>query len=98
MSLCGSKTDTSGMNAAALANSQVAKDALDWYREAYTDQAPLRQQAADKALAVSDAQPPFQAGATKTARVMVALMLARWRKTSGRPWVRRPPPVANRLT
>ena len=56
MSLCGSKTDTSGMNAAALANSQVAKDALDWYREAYTDQAPLRQQAADKALAVSDAQ------------------------------------------
>ena len=56
MSLCGSKTDTSGMNAAALANSQVAKDALDWYREAYADQAPLRQQAADKALAVSDAQ------------------------------------------
>ena len=56
MSLCGSKTDTSGMNAAALANSQVAKDALDWYKQAYTDQAPLRQQAADKALAVSDAQ------------------------------------------
>jgi hypothetical protein len=56
MSLCGSKTDTSGMNSAALANSQVAKDALDWYREAYADQAPLRQQAADKALAVSDAQ------------------------------------------
>ena len=47
MSLCGSKTDTSGMNAAALANSQVAKDALDWYKQAYTDQAPLRQQAAD---------------------------------------------------
>ena len=56
MSLCGSKTDTSGMNAAALANSKVAKDALDWYKQAYTDQAPLRQQAADKALAVSDAQ------------------------------------------
>ena len=56
MSLCGSKTDTSGMNAAALANSQVAKDALDWYKQAFTDQAPLRQQAADKALAVSDAQ------------------------------------------
>ena len=56
MSLCGSKTDTSGMNAAALANSQVAKDALDWYKQAYADQAPLRQQAADKALAVSDAQ------------------------------------------
>ena len=36
MSLCGSKTDTSGMNAAALANSQVAKDALDWYKQAYT--------------------------------------------------------------
>ena len=34
------------MNAAALANSQVAKDALDWYKQAYTDQAPLRQQAA----------------------------------------------------
>ena len=34
MSLCGSKTDTSGMNAAALANSQVVKDALDWYKQA----------------------------------------------------------------
>jgi len=56
MSLCGSKTDTSGMNAAALANAQVAKDALDWYKQAYADQAPLRQQAADTAQTVSDAQ------------------------------------------
>jgi len=56
MSLCGSSPDTSGMNAAALANSQVAKEALDWYKQAYADQAPLRQQATGKALAVSDAQ------------------------------------------
>ena len=54
MSLCGSKTDTSGMNAAALANSEVAKDALDWYKQAYTDQAPLRQQAADTGAEQSD--------------------------------------------
>jgi hypothetical protein len=54
--MCSSAPDTSGVNAAAKANSDTAKEALDWYKSAYNDQAPLRQQAADTAKRVSDAQ------------------------------------------
>lgn len=56
MSICGGAPDTSGINAAAQANAQVAAEALDWYKQAYSDQAPDRQQATDTARKVSDAQ------------------------------------------
>lgn len=48
--------DTSGMNAAAVANAEVAKEALEWYKTQYYDQAPERKAAAARANAVSDAQ------------------------------------------
>lgn len=54
--MCADAPDTSGMNAAAKANADVAKEALDWYKQAYQEQAPLREAAAAKANAVSDAQ------------------------------------------
>lgn len=56
MSLCGDAPDTSGMNAAAKANAELAKEALDWYKQQYAEQAPLRQQAVDTATQVADAQ------------------------------------------
>ena len=56
MSLCGDAPDTSGMNAAAKANADLAKEALDWYKQQYAEQAPLRQQAVDTATQVADAQ------------------------------------------
>lgn len=56
MSICGDTPDTSGMNAAAMANADIAKEALAWYKQQYAEQAPLRQQAADTALNVANAQ------------------------------------------
>jgi hypothetical protein len=56
MSLCGDAPDTSGMNAAAVANAEVAKEALAWYKQAYADQAPLRDEAANIARQVSSQQ------------------------------------------
>ena len=54
--MCADSPDYSGMNKAAEANAEVAKEALDWYKQAYKEQAPLREAAAAKANAVSDAQ------------------------------------------
>lgn len=54
--MCSDAPDYSGMNAAAQANAEVAKEALAWYKQAYQEQAPLREAAAAKANAVSDAQ------------------------------------------
>lgn len=54
--MCADAPDTSGMNRAAEANADVAKQALEWYQSAYKEQAPLREQAAAKANEVSDAQ------------------------------------------
>ncbi len=54
--MCSDSPDYSGMNRAAEANAEVSKEALDWYKQAYQEQAPLREQAAAKANAVSDAQ------------------------------------------
>ncbi|XVJ69962.1 MAG: hypothetical protein HEQ39_10100 [Rhizobacter sp.] len=53
---CSDAPDQSGMNRAAEANAAISKEALDFYRDAYEDQAPQRQQAADRAQEVSDAQ------------------------------------------
>lgn len=54
--MCKDGPDYSGMNKAAEANAEIAKEALAWYKEAYAEQAPLRQAAAERAMAVSDAQ------------------------------------------
>ena len=54
--MCSDSPDYSGMNKAAEANAEIAKEALAWYKQAYQEQAPLREQAAAKANEVSDAQ------------------------------------------
>jgi hypothetical protein len=54
--MCSDAPDTTAMNEAARANSEVAKEALAFYKQAYADQAPLRAQAAETAQKVSDAQ------------------------------------------
>lgn len=53
---CSSAPDTSGLNRAAEANAGVAKDALEWYKQQYTDSAPARAKAAARADEVSGAQ------------------------------------------
>lgn len=53
---CSDSPDYSGMNRAAEANAEVAREALRWYQTAYQEQAPLREAAAAKAMEVSDAQ------------------------------------------
>ena len=52
----GDAPDYSGMNKAAEANAAISKEALDWYKQMYAEQAPMREQAAQRALEVSDAQ------------------------------------------
>jgi hypothetical protein len=56
MSICGDAPDTSGMNAAAVANAEIAKEALAWYKQQYIDQAPMRDKAADLITNVANAQ------------------------------------------
>lgn len=54
--MCSDAPDTGGINRAAEASAALSKEALDWYKQTYANEAPLRQQAADKASAVADAQ------------------------------------------
>lgn len=54
--MCSDSPDTSGMNAAALANAEIAKDALAWYKQVYAENAPAREKAADYAYKVADRQ------------------------------------------
>lgn len=54
--MCCSSPDNSGINAAAQANAAISKEALDWYKQIYGDQAPDRARAAETAQKVSDAQ------------------------------------------
>lgn len=51
---CSDAPDTSGMNRAAEANADVAREALAFYRQAYYEQAPMRERAAATADEVSD--------------------------------------------
>ncbi len=48
--------DYTGMNNAAEANAQISKEALDWYKKVYTDNAPAREKAADYAHQIADQQ------------------------------------------
>jgi hypothetical protein len=54
--MCSDAPDTTAMNEAAKANSDIAKETLAFYKQAYAEQAPLREQAAATALKVSNAQ------------------------------------------
>lgn len=66
--MCADAPDTSGMNAAAQANAAIAKEALDFYKQAYADQAPARQAAQDQADRVSNAQVAAMDFATQQAK------------------------------
>jgi hypothetical protein len=54
--MCTDAPDMSGVNAAASANADIARETLDFYRQAYAQQAPVRQAAMDKAAQVADVQ------------------------------------------
>ncbi len=56
MGCCSDAPDTSGINAAAAANAEIAKDALAWYKQAYQDQAPMREEAQAISRQVAQAQ------------------------------------------
>jgi hypothetical protein len=66
--MCSSAPDTSGINAAAQANANIAQEALDFYKKAYSDQAPIRDEAAATAKQVSDAQLEAMRTATANAQ------------------------------
>ena len=53
---CADAPDTSGMNAAAEANAKISKEALDFYRQVYAEQAPQRDAAAKIAMDVANQQ------------------------------------------
>lgn len=78
--MCCSEPDMSGVNAAAKANADLGKEALDWYRQAYADQAPARAAAEQRAGKVADAQ--VEAMDTATAQ---AKDLDTYNKTTFRP-------------
>lgn len=80
MSICGSAPNTDGINKAAVDNAAISKDALDWYKTIYGDQAPNRARAAETAQKVSDAQLRATDFATQQAQDLDA-----YNKTTFRP-------------
>lgn len=54
--MCADAPDTSGMNAAAQANAAISKEALDFYKQTYAEQAPQREAAAKIAMDVANQQ------------------------------------------
>jgi hypothetical protein len=54
--MCKDSPDNSGINAAALANAEIAKEALDFYKQSYAEQAPARDAAAKMAMDVAGQQ------------------------------------------
>ena len=54
--MCSDAPDTSGVNAAAVQQAALAKEALDWFKQEYAATAGQRQQAANDASAVAKAQ------------------------------------------
>lgn len=47
---CSDSPDTSGINAAAVANAGIGQEALDFYKQQYADQAPVRDAATNLSL------------------------------------------------
>ncbi len=54
--MCSDAPDQSGINAAAMANANLSKESLDWYKQIYAETAPDRAAAAATNKQVSDAQ------------------------------------------
>ena len=54
--MCKDSPDNSGINAAALANAEIAKESLAWYKQQYADQAPAREAATKVAMDVANQQ------------------------------------------
>lgn len=54
--MCSDAPDMSGVNAAAAANAEIAKETLAWYKQQYADQTPAREAATKVALEVADQQ------------------------------------------
>jgi hypothetical protein len=54
--MCADAPDQSGINAAALANANLSKESLDWYKKIYAESAPDRAKAAATNETVSQAQ------------------------------------------
>lgn len=65
---CSDAPDSSGINRAAEANAELGGRALDWYQQAYRDQAPARERAAALAERVSLSQVEGMDTATRLAR------------------------------
>lgn len=76
---CSEPADTSGMNRAAEANAEIAQQALDWYRQAYAEQAPARAAAEQRAGQVADAQVAAMNTATAQAQELDAYNKATFR-------------------
>lgn len=54
--MCSDAPDMSGTNAAALQNASISAEALQFYRQVYADQAPMRRAATDIATTVANTQ------------------------------------------
>ncbi len=54
--MCKDTPDQTGINAAALANANLSKESLDWYKQIYAESAPDRAKAAKTNETVSNAQ------------------------------------------
>lgn len=54
--MCADAPDNSGVNAAALANAELSRETMDFYREIYAEQTPAREAAAKLATEVANQQ------------------------------------------
>ncbi len=66
--MCNDAPDNSGINRAAEQNAELGNRALDWYQQAYREQAPARERAAATAERVSLSQIEGMDTATRLAR------------------------------
>lgn len=78
--MCSDAPDMSGMNAAAIAQTDIAKEALAWYKQKDAEAAPMRNSAAAKAMEVADQQL-----ASSKAQDALAQDYASYNKTTYRP-------------
>jgi hypothetical protein len=65
------------MNQAAKDNAALGREQLDWYKQIYQEQAPTREAATQRALAISDAQLEAMKNATWNAQRHAGLQPAR---------------------
>lgn len=66
--MCSDSPDMRGVNAAAQANAEIGKEALDWYKQVYEDSAPDRAATSAAARRVSAVQEQLGLQSLETAR------------------------------